>query len=143
MLAGHLALAIAAIFAGAAIYISIAEQPARLKLDDRSLLIQWQHAYPRGLAMQASIAVIGFLLGTLAWWQSGKIPWLVGAIVLLANWPYTLVRMLPTNNALEAADPDSAGPQTRTLIERWGKLHAVRAVLGFATTTIFLWASQR
>jgi Domain of unknown function (DUF1772) len=117
VIAGQLALIVAAAFAGAALYVNVAEQPARLNLDDRSLLIEWQPAYKRGFAMQAPLAVVGFLLGLLAWWQTGVWAWLLGAIVLIANWPYTLLGILPTNNKLMAIDPANAGPDSRRLIE--------------------------
>jgi hypothetical protein len=141
MIAGQFALIVAAIFTGAAIYINVAEQPARLKLDDRALLAEWKPAYVRGFAMQASIAVFGFLLGLLAWWQTGDWRWLLGAIVLVANWPYTLLAILPTNKRLMATPLDQAGPESRKLIETWAGLHAVRTVLGALATAIFLWAS--
>jgi hypothetical protein len=41
MLAGQLVLIAAALFAGAAIYINLAEQPARLDLGDKGLFTEW------------------------------------------------------------------------------------------------------
>lgn len=140
MLAGHLALTIAALFTGAAFYINFSEQPARLRLDDRALLAQWKPSYKRGFIMQASLAVIGFLLGLAAWWSTSDWRWLAGGLILVANWPYTLLGIMPTNNRLMAAQVDSAGAETRALIEKWGRLHAVRTALGALSVIVFLWA---
>lgn len=140
MLAGHLALTIAALFTGAAFYINFSEQPARLQLDDRALLAQWKPSYKRGFIMQASLAVIGLLLGLAAWWSTSDWRWLAGGLILVANWPYTLLGIMPTNNRLMAAQVDSAGAETRALIEKWGRLHAVRTALGALSVIVFLWA---
>lgn len=143
MLAGQLALIVAAVFFGAAIYINVAEQPARLILDDRALLTEWKPAYKRGFAMQASLAIVGGLFGLIAWWHRDDWRWLAGAALLVANWPYTLIAIMPTNNRLMALRLEQAGPESRALIERWAQLHAVRTALGALATVTFLWASLR
>jgi hypothetical protein len=143
MLVGQLALTIAAMFAGAAIYVSVCEQPARLLLDNRALLTEWKPSYKHGAAMQAPLALIAAVLGTFAWWQSGDWRWLVGALIIISAWPYTLLIIQPTNRELLATDPANAGPRTRELIEKWGRLHAGRTAMGVITTILFLWASLR
>lgn len=138
MFAGHLALTLAAVFTGAAFYTSFAEQPARLGLDDRALLAQWKPAYKRGRAMQAPLAIIGFVLGIAAWWLTGRVAFLIGAILLLANWPWTIFGIMPTNNALMSTKLEDAGPRSRALIARWNRLHSVRTALGGLAVLAFL-----
>jgi Domain of unknown function (DUF1772) len=141
MLAGQLALIAAALFTGAARYVSACEQPARLHLDDGALLTEWKPAYKLGTMMQAPLAIVGALLGVIAWWQTGDWRWLLGGAVILFNWPYTFLVIMPVNNALLALESgDSRG---RQLIEKWGRLHAGRTALGILATIIFLWASLR
>ena len=140
MLAGQLALIAAALFTGAALYVSACEQPARLDLEDGALLTQWKPAYKRGTAMQAPLALVSALLGVVAWWQTNDWRWLLGSAVIVANWPFTFFVIMPINNALLALDR-TGGSRSRDLIEKWGRLHAGRTALGVAATLLFLAAS--
>ena len=138
MLVGLLALTVAAVFTGAAFYVGFAEQRARLTLDDRALLAEWKPAYRRGTAMQAPLAIIGCILGVIAWWLTGHALFLIGAILLVANWPWTIFAIMPTNNALMSTDLQDAGPHSRALIRRWNILHSVRTALGSLAILAFL-----
>ena len=140
MLVGQLAFMLAAVFTGAAIYINIVEQPARLQLDDHSLLTEWKPAYKRGYITQASLVVVGGVLGLVAFLSTFEWRWLVGAGVFLANWPYTIYVIMPTNRRLMDTPPEDATAETRQMIRQWGILHAGRSALGLAATLMFLWA---
>src|SRR5215472_12364921 len=140
-MAEELALATAAAFTGAAIYVSVAEQPARLTLDNKALLAQWQPSYARGFAMQASLALASALFGLLAFWLTRDSRSLIGAALIFANWPYTLLAILPLNKRIAATPLEAANAETRGLIETWGRLHAGRSALGVWATLVYLWAS--
>jgi hypothetical protein len=142
MLLGHLAIVAAALFTGAAIYVNVAEQPARLALPDAAMLIQWQRSYSNAAKMQASLALLGGILGFAAFWSSGDWLWVLGALVLLSAWPFTLMVIKPTNDALNATRSEVAGAETRRLVERWGSLHTGRSAIGIAATLCYLLAAN-
>ncbi|MCX7363795.1 MAG: DUF1772 domain-containing protein [Alphaproteobacteria bacterium] len=141
MVLGILALTVAAVFSGAALYVSFVEHPSRDALDARGQLIQWKPSYARGARMQASLALIGFALSLLAWWQTKDLRWMVGAIVLVAGWPYTMLCIMSVNNALKATALGDAGPASGRLLARWGRLHAGRTALGVVSTAIYIAAA--
>lgn len=138
MLIGHLALIAAALFTGGAFYVSLAEHPARLVLDDAGALAQWKASYARAKIMQAGLALIGGVLAFAVWWTSLNLLWLIGGLVLLANWPFTLVAVMKVNKALEAIGRGDGGGESGVLLQRWGRLHAIRCLLGAGATLIML-----
>jgi hypothetical protein len=137
-LSGLLALTVAALFTGAAFYINVAEQPARMRLDDSALLTEWRSAYKHGFAMQAPLAVAAFVLGAFAWWQSGQWLFLIGGALMIANWPWTMLAIMPVNNRLMTTEPAAATKDTREMIRHWSVLHGVRTMLGAGATVVFL-----
>jgi len=91
--------------------------------------------------MQASLALASALFGLLAFWLTRDWRWLAGAALIFANWPYTLLVVLPVNKRIAATPLDASNAETRGLIETWGWLHAGRSALGVAATLVYLWAS--
>jgi len=105
-------------------------------------MIRNARSLKRGYMMQASLAIVGGVLGLVAYFSSLDWRWLLGAAVLLANWPYTIFVIMPTNCRLMNTSAEAATAETRRMLERWGALHAGRSALGLVATLIFLWAQR-
>jgi Anthrone oxygenase len=129
----------AALFAGAALYINVAEHPARMALETRSAAQQWAPSYKRATWMQAPSALLSFLGGVGAWLVGAGTGWLVAAVLIGAVVPFTLIGIMPTNHKLLAPGRDLGSAETRALLERWGSLHAVRTTLSILATLVYMW----
>ena len=127
-----------ALFAGAALYVSLVEHPARLSCGTRIAATEWVPSYKRGAVMQASLAIASFLAGVAAWWLGGGLRWLGGGVLIGLAVPYTLIVVKPTNDQLLDPTRDLASAETHALLERWGKLHAVRSGLSLLATVLYL-----
>jgi hypothetical protein len=135
-----LGLVTAALFTGASLYVSIVEHPARLRLDDRNALAQWQPSYDRAAIMQAGLALVSGLAGVAAWYRWRSVwPWLTGGALMLAIIAFTLVVIWSTNKQLKATAPEAANAETRALLVKWGQLHWVRSVLAVIATGFFVY----
>jgi hypothetical protein len=125
-----------ALFCGAAIYINVAEQPSRRTLDSQSAVAQWAASYKRATWMQAPLAIVGFLAGAGVWLLGGGLLWLIACLLIGAVVPFTFIVIMPINQRL--LRPGLSLPETRDLLERWGKLHSIRAVLSATATVLML-----
>jgi len=126
------------LFAGAAIYINFVEHPARMGCDTKTAATVWAPSYKCATVMQASLAILGFLSGLSVWLLGGGILWLVGAVFIGLVVPFTFIVIMPTNHQLLAPGRDLASSETRTLLEKWGKLHAVRSILSFIASVVYV-----
>lgn len=135
---GVIATLCTALFCGAAVYINLVEHPARMGCDTRVAFAQWAPSYQRATLMQASLAVLGALAGLAVWALGGGGGWLLGAVLIGAVVPFTFLAIMPTNRRLLAPDRNPDAPDTRQLLEAWGRLHAVRSVLSLLATLLYL-----
>jgi len=119
----------AGLFAGAAIYITLVEHPARLECGTALAATEFVPSYRRATVMQASLAALGFLAALGSWFQGRGLRVLIAGTLLGLVIPFTLLVILPTNQrlldpALDRGSSDAAG-----LLARWGRLHAVRSLM--------------
>jgi len=128
------------LFAGAALYINAAEHPARMSLVTRETARQWAPSYQRATWLQAPLALLSLTCGASAWFLGAGLAWLVGALFVGAVVPFTFLVIMPTNNDLLAPGRDLDSQETRALLVRWGRLHAVRTALSVVGFAVYLFA---
>jgi uncharacterized membrane protein len=128
----------AGLFAGAALYITLVEHPARMQCGTRLAVTEFGPSYKRATVMQVSLAALGFLSGIAAWLTGAHFLWTVGGFLLGSVIPVTLIVILPTNKQLldPALDRDSSLAQR--LLLRWGRLHALRTIVSVVAFVMFL-----
>jgi len=132
------ATAATALFAGAALYVSLVEHPARMACGPMMAVAQFRRSYPRGAALQAPLAVVGALAGAAAWVAGGGVAWLAAGLLLGLAVVFTFVAVMPVTRRLR--DPDLAPdtPEAARLLRRWGHLHLVRTALGLVALALVL-----
>jgi hypothetical protein len=125
----------AGLFAGAAVYVSLVEHPARVSLGSRAAVHEFRPSYRRGAAMQAPLSLLGAAAAIACWAAFGSIAWLAGGLALGALVPFTLLVIRPTNTRLLA---DAVDVDADALLARWGRLHAVRTVVSLGVFAAFV-----
>jgi hypothetical protein len=139
---GLYAFAVAGSFLGAAVYIGVVEQPARLALSGRAMIQEWKLSNRRGTLTLSVFAVISVILAYVQFRTDGDVRWIIGGVTILASWPYAYFVMMPVNVWLYAISPGSAVSPVRKLMRDWGLLEWGHALIGFAATCAFAWALE-
>jgi uncharacterized membrane protein len=118
-----------ALFTGGAVYVSLVEQPARMRLPPDAAAEQFRFSYRRAAPWQAATAIICALSGVIASVDGASWTWAIGGALIGLPVPFTLIVMLPTNKRLLNAE-GANNDERRELMRQWARLHWVRSALG-------------
>jgi uncharacterized membrane protein len=143
MIAMPVATVAAGLCAGAAMYITVVEPPARVECGQALAIKEFGPSYRRAAVMQGVLAVVGLLASFIAWYQEFGLGWLIGGLLLGTLVPFTLVVVIPTNRRLLDPGLDSGSGEAGELLTRWGQLHAMRTVVSVAVFMAFVGMSVR
>ncbi len=107
------AIACAGIFAGAAVYITLVQQPAVSELGTAAAVQFFRRMYGRAAPMQAGLAAVGSSAAVWAWWSGNGRLRLFGGVLLGFVIPFTLLVIKPTNDRLLDPALDASSVEAR------------------------------
>ena len=128
----------AGLFAGAAVYISLVEHPARVSCGTAAAVAEFRPSYQRAAVMQGGLALVGGVAGIARWATLGGAGWLIGGMLLVVLIPFTLLVIMQTNKRLLDPALDAGSAEAAALLCRWGRLHSVRALVGGVALGVLL-----
>ena len=117
------------LFAGAAIYVTVVEHPARLECGVAIAVTEFAPSYRRAAVMQAGLAALGSLAAIAAWAAGGGMPFLIAGALLGSVIPFTLVLMRPINARILDPSLDRHSLAAGAALRKWGRFHAVRSIV--------------
>lgn len=126
------------LFTGAAIYINVAEHPARMECGMTVAVAVFGPSYRRAAVMQVILASVATLCAIGAWFFGASMSWLAGGLLIFAVMPFTLIVIMPTNKKLLGPTSGLRSDVVHGLLQQWGRLHAVRSILGLASSIVLL-----
>ena len=89
----------ATFFSGAAIYINLAEHPARMECSTQLAATVFGPSYRRAAVMQIILALAATIAGIGAWFLGVPRLWFVGAVLIARTRPSASTMLLAGNNA--------------------------------------------
>lgn len=126
------------LFTGAAFFIHFVEHPARMEQDPPLAIKEFIASYKRAAVMQPSLVFLGFLGGLLAWLSGSTTWWLLGGAAMGFLFPFTIIWMLSINNYLHDPALETDPARAMELLDKWGRLHFVRCLIGLSAFLLFL-----
>ncbi len=128
------------LFASSCLYVSMIEHPARLNMNVKDALQQFQLTFPRVATLQSTFALLATGSGLLHYYYMKDSKMLTAVLLVASAVPYTFIALMPTNRLLldnENASKDLV--KSRSLLEKWGKLHLYRTVVGLVAMVDLLY----
>ena len=94
--------------------------------------------YTKASTLQIFLALIGTILGIVAWLFSQQILWLVGALFLVSVVPITIFIIKPINDQLLHPTHELKSEEVMKLLEQWNPKHWIRSIVSFISFVCYL-----